>query len=226
MTHATACLAVLLAAVIAPAARAADRPVWPGRAWETATPESQGLSAAALDAAAAHAERAGGGSGCIVRHGFLVKEWGDANRKADIKSATKGVLGETLLGVAVDAGLVGVDDLAAKHYPAIGTEVPANRRDWLDAITVRHLATMTAGFDDGRPPKLTYRPGTSGFYSNDGANMLAELLTLRFRDDLAAVVKRKVMDPIGVPPEEWAWRTNSYRAKRSTAWRAASSPRA
>ena len=72
---------------------------------------------------------------------------------------------------------------------------------------------MTAGFDDGRPPKLTYRPGTSGFYSNDGANMLAELLTLRSQEDLSAVLKRRVMDPIGVPPEEWAWRANSYREK-------------
>ena len=43
--------------------------------------------------------------------------------------------------------------------------------------------------------------------------MLAELLTLRFNEDLAAVLKRMVMDPIGVPPEEWAWRENCYRAK-------------
>ena len=45
---------------------------------------------------------------------------------------------------------------------------------------------MTAGFDDGRPPKLVYQPGTDGFYSNDCSNMLAELLTLRFGEDLAA----------------------------------------
>ena len=122
-------------------------------------------------------------------------------------------MGTTLLGLAVDAGLVELDDPAVKHYPAIGAERPDNPRDWLAEITIRHLATMTAGFDDGRPPKLVYRPGTDGFYSNDGANMLAELLTLRFNEDLAAVFKRKVMDPIGVPPAEWKWRENAYRAK-------------
>ena len=188
------------------------RPAWPAARWETATPESQGLSSSAVDAAAAYAGTHGG-SGCIIRHGYLVKEWGDPHKLADIKSATKGSLGATALGLAVDRGLVGLDDPAVRHDPTIGAERPGNSRDRLGEITVRHLATMTAGFDDGRPPTLIYRPGTDGFYSNDGANMLAELLTLRFREDLAAVVKREVMDPIGVPASEWHWRENVYRPR-------------
>lgn len=192
---------------------AAQPVIWPGREWARATPESQGLSSSELDDAAGYAEKYGGGSGCVVRHGYLVKEWGDPAMLADIKSATKGVAGATLLGLAFDAGLVKLDDLAVKHYPNLGREGPGNRRDWLAEITLRHLATMTAGFDDGRPPTLFYRPGTAGFYSNDGANMLAELLTLRFKEDLAAVLKREVMDRIGVPASEWTWRENAYRAK-------------
>jgi CubicO group peptidase (beta-lactamase class C family) len=192
-------------------ALAAD--VWPEKDWATATPASQGLSAAGLDEAAAYAEKYGGGSGCVIRHGHVVKEWGSATTRWDIKSATKGSLGATTLGLAVDAGLVKLDDLAQKHYPAIGTEKPENDKDWLKEITVRHLATMTAGFDDGRPPKLVYRPGTKGIYSNDTSNMLAELLTLKYGEDLSAVFKRQVMDPIGVPPDEWRWRANQFRAK-------------
>jgi CubicO group peptidase (beta-lactamase class C family) len=196
-----------------PGAPVARQAVWPGREWETATPESQGLAAAALDAAAAYAEEYGGGSGCVIRHGYLVKEWGNPRNLADIKSATKGVAGTTLLGLAVDAGLVKLDDPAVKHDPGIGANNAGNPQGWLAAITIRHLATMTAGFDDGRPPKLVYRPGTDGLYSNDGSNMLAELLTLRFGEDLATVLKREVMDPIGVPPGEWRWRENVYRAR-------------
>jgi CubicO group peptidase (beta-lactamase class C family) len=187
--------------------------IWPEKDWATATPTSQGLSAAELDEAAAYAEKHGGGSGCVIRHGYLIKEWGSATTRWDIKSATKGTLGATTLGLAVDAGLVKLDDLAQKHYPAIGTEKPENSADWLKEITVRHLATMTAGFDDGRPPRLVYRPGTKGTYSNDTSNMLAELLTLKFREDLSAVVKRQVMDPIGVPADDWRWRANQFRAK-------------
>jgi CubicO group peptidase (beta-lactamase class C family) len=200
-----------IALACAGAAAAAD--IWPGKDWDTATPASQGMSAAGLDEAAAYAERHGGGSGCVVRHGYLVKEWGSPTTRWDIKSATKGSLGTTCLGLAVDAGLVKLDDLAQKHYAAIGTEKDENDADWLKEITVRHLATMTAGFDDGRPPKLVYRPGTKGIYSNDTSNMLAELLTLKYGEDLSAVVKREVMDPIGVPADEWRWRANQVRSK-------------
>src|SRR5262249_5297583 len=172
--------------------------------WPTATPESQGLSAAGLDAAADYAQKHGGASGCVVRHGHLVKEWGDPKARADIKSATKGSVGATLLGLAVDAGLVKLDDRAQKHYPKIGAEKEENAaKGWRDKITVRQLATMTAGFDDGRPPLLAYEPGTKGVYSNDTSNMLAELLTLRFNDDLRTVLKDKVMGPLGVAEAEW-----------------------
>jgi CubicO group peptidase (beta-lactamase class C family) len=196
------------------AAPVAGSTIWPGKAWPTATPESQGMSRSTLDDVAGYAEKSGGGSGCVIRRGYLVKEWGDPEKLADIKSATKGAVGATLLGLAVDRGLVKLDDLAIRHYPSIGAPGTAgNRRDWLAQITIRHLATMTAGFDDGRPPKVVYRPGMSSIYSNDSANMLAELLTLRFGDDLAAVFKREVMDPLGVPPSEWKWRANVYRPK-------------
>jgi CubicO group peptidase (beta-lactamase class C family) len=199
-----------------PPSAAADRQdgTWPEREWPTATPESQGLSADSLDALAAYARKYGGGSGCVVRHGRLVKEWGDPAARADVKSATKGAVGTTLLGLAVDAGLVRLDDRARRHYPALGGEKKENAATgWLDRITVRQLATMTAGFDDGRPPLLVYPPGTKGIYSNDTSNMLAELLTIRFGEDLRAVLKRKVMAPLGVRDAEWAWRDNQFRAK-------------
>ncbi|MCH8219013.1 MAG: hypothetical protein IH892_19820, partial [Planctomycetes bacterium] len=51
--------------------------VWPEQQWEQASPESQGMSGEKLDAAAHYALSAGGGSGCIIRGGYLVKEWGD-----------------------------------------------------------------------------------------------------------------------------------------------------
>ena len=125
----------------------------------------------------------------------------------------QGSPGATALGLALEDKLVELDDPARKYLPEIGTEPPGNSPQWLGAITVRQLATMTAGFDDGRPPKLVYRPGTSGIYSNDTANMLAELLTVRFGEDLAAVLKRRVFDPIGVVAADWRWRENRYRAK-------------
>lgn len=194
--------------------RSEEAPLWPETGWEERPPESQGLSSSGLTIAADYAQEYGGGSGCIIRCGYLVKEWGSRSALADIKSATKGSVGTTLLGLAADAGLLKLDDRARDHYPALGAEKPENAAaGWLGEITIRQLATMTAGFDDGRPPKLVYRPGYSGIYSNDTSNMLAELITLKFNRDLAAVLKEKVMDSIGVAPSEWAWRDNDFRPK-------------
>jgi CubicO group peptidase (beta-lactamase class C family) len=204
----------LIVSLLVLAAASGAAAEWPGVEWKTATAESQGMSAAGLEAAAAYTQKHGGGSGCVIRNGLLVKEWGSPTKRADIKSATKGAIGATVLGLALDSGLVKIDDRAQLHYPAIGAELSSNvAAGWLREITVHHLATMTAGFDDGRPPKLVRRPASGGQYSNDTTNMLAELLTLRFKEDLAVVLKREVMDPIGVPAGDWAWRENSYRPK-------------
>ena len=207
---------LLTALLLFPGVSASNRTqaatIWPGRAWETASPASQGLSQEGLDAAANYASASGGGSGCVIRGGYLVKEWGDPQKRADIKSCTKGSLGATALGLALDRNLVDWDDRANTHYRGLGRGVAANAETgWLDNITIRHLATMTAGFDDGRPPQLAYRPGTSGIYSNDSANLLAELLTIKFNEDLYTLMKREVMDPIGVSASDWKWRNNSYR---------------
>src|SRR5690348_7082655 len=91
---------VLVVATLAPARAWAWAGVWPGKDWAAAAPESQGMSAAGLDAVAAHSQDHGGVSGCVVRHGYLVKEWGPTSTRVDIKSATKGAFGATALGLA------------------------------------------------------------------------------------------------------------------------------
>ena len=101
--------------------------VWPDASWATSSPEEQGMSQEGLDAAAAYAQEYGGVSGCVVRHGYLVKEWGSPAALADIKSAAKATVGTTVLGLAVDDGLIALDDRAQKHYPTIGAETPETR---------------------------------------------------------------------------------------------------
>jgi CubicO group peptidase (beta-lactamase class C family) len=200
-------------ATILSVSRLARADVWPGTEWAASTPERQGMSGAALDQAVDYSQRHGGASGCVIRHGYLVKEWGSPTALADIKSATKGAFGATVLGLAVDAGLVRLDDKARLYSPQLGGDRTENRGDWLGEITLRHLATMTAGFDDSRPAKLVNRPGTSGTYSNDTANLLADLLTLKYGEDLESVMRREVTGPIGISPSTCLWRDNQYRSK-------------
>ena len=55
----------------------------------------------------------------------VIKTDKDPKNLADIKSATKGSFGATALGLAIDRGLVKLDDLAQKYYPTLGTEKPS-----------------------------------------------------------------------------------------------------
>ena len=158
--------------------RAADPNVWPGQAWQTTTGEPGTFRRGArrrrgVCRNTAAAAAASSGTATSSRSGAIRRSWPTSSRRPRGRRGDPPRVGRR-------PGLVKLDDAAMKHYPTIGGRESDNFPDRLAEITIRHLATMTAGFDDGRPPKLVYRPGTDGFYSNDCANMLAELFTLRF----------------------------------------------
>ena len=164
-------------------------------------------------AAAAYAAKSGGGSGCIIRRGYLVKEWGDPENWPTSSPRPRASWGRPSSGLAVDSGLVALDAPAVKHYPRSASPASTTPRDRLAEITVRQLATMTAGFDDGRPPKLVYRPGHRRLLFERLLEHAGGAADPAVRRRPGRVLKRQVMGPIGVPPSEWKWRENVYRAK-------------
>jgi CubicO group peptidase (beta-lactamase class C family) len=184
---------------------------WPSPDWPVATPAEVGLNAARLDEARDYALSAGG-SGLVVRHGKAVLRWGDQRQRYDIKSATKS-FGATMLGVAIKDGKVALDTPARRCHPTVGVPPASNTETgWLERITVRHLATQTAGFEKpGGYGRLLFEPGTHWFYSDAGPNWLAECLTLTYRRDLADVMFERVFTPLGIGRDDLQWRNNQYR---------------
>ena len=148
----------------------------------------------------------------MIYHGKLVMEWGDQTARYDLKSSSKS-FGVTALGLALKDGLVHLDDPAVKLHPTFGTPPESNSATgWLEHITLRHLATQTAGFEKpGDYEKLDFAPGTAWLYSDGGPNWLAECLTLAYRRDLNDVLFERVFGPIGITPADLQWRKNSYR---------------
>ena len=185
--------------------------IWSGREWSTVTPEEAGLEPSRLVQASAYA----GGAGMVVRAGQVAFAWGDTTAVYHIQSATKSI-GAIALGLAIADKRIHIDDPAVRHHLSLGVPPEANRETgWLDRITVRHLATMTAGFaKDGGYTGLLFQPGTMWAYSDGGANWLGECLTLAYRRDLAALLAERVFRPLGIRPEELIWRDNAYRADR------------
>ena len=210
MARAFCLVAVLLAGV--PLVRVhADEPVFPAEQWLEQEAAESGLDPKLLEQAREYA-LTGGGSGVIIHRGRAVLKWGDQRKRYDLKSTTKS-LGATLLGVALLDGKVKLDDLVVKHHPSFAVPPESNRgTSWIEKITLRHLATQSAGFEKpGGYEKLSFEPGTRWQYSDGGPNWLAECLTLAYREDLDKIMFSRVLTPIGVTRDDFVWRKNQYR---------------
>ncbi|GJM44369.1 MAG: hypothetical protein DHS20C21_12110 [Gemmatimonadota bacterium] len=187
--------------------------VWPTTGWATSTPEAQGMDSALL-AQARDFALTGAGSGIITRGGYSVMTWGSQSSRRELKSATKSI-GITLLGLAIDDGLVALEDSALGHYADFGTPPAANETTgWLADITFRDLATHAAGFDKaGGYIALENAPGTTWQYSDGGANWIADVLTVRFAEDLHDVLFGRVLTPLGITTNDFRWRDHASRSE-------------
>lgn len=187
--------------------------VWPTQGWHTATPAEMGMDQLSLEQARDYA-LTGSGSGMITRGGRLVMAWGSPTDLYDMKSTTKSI-GATVLGLALQDGLVQLDAPAQLYLPEAGTPPEENlQTGWLGDITLLQLATHTAGFEKtGRFGQLLFEPGTAWSYSDGGANWLADLLTVTYSKDLKSLMLSRVFAPLGITEEEFTWRNNTYRGR-------------
>ncbi|MCF8023997.1 MAG: serine hydrolase [Desulfobacteraceae bacterium] len=151
------------------------------------------------------------GSGIIMRGGKTVYQWGDIDKLHDLKSISKSI-GISALGLALDDGLVELDDKAIKHFPDFDKRKENNGLNKAGEITLFHLATHTAGFDKpGGDPPLLFMPGSSWAYSDGGPNWLADILTCKYQKDLKEVMFERVFSRIGITRNDLTWRENAYR---------------
>lgn len=182
--------------------------IYPGATWATATPAEMGLDPNKLNQAVNYA----GGSGYIIRGGKVVRSWGNDTTLYDMRSTTKSI-GSIATALAIADGKLSLDDRAQQRHPSFANPPASNASTgWVPGITLRHLATHTAGFDkDGGYTSLLFKSGTKWSYSDSGANWLAEITTLAHGQDLNTVLFNRVFTPIGIKSSDLTWRANQYR---------------
>ncbi len=146
----TLCLSPAKAADSSPAA---GERTYPGANWEVRTPDAVGLEPLRVDAIAEIL----GGRGCIVRHGYLVKTWGDQAQRGDWMSSSKPLL-STLLFFAIQEGKVDSVDARIKGW---GWDLSAKD----ESMTFHHLANMISGY--ARPEE----PGAAWAYNDYAINL-------------------------------------------------------
>jgi CubicO group peptidase (beta-lactamase class C family) len=109
------------------------RLVFPGKEWKEQPAEALCRNAGALE----QFTEAVGGSGVIIKNGYLIKTWGDPAGRIKWASATKPVF-STLLFFAAHEGRVEIDG----KINALMPELQGKDQE----ITFYHLANMTSGY--------------------------------------------------------------------------------
>ncbi|MDE2265669.1 MAG: serine hydrolase [Alphaproteobacteria bacterium] len=156
-------------------------------------------------------------NGIIIRHGYIVAEWGDTHAVDMTHSATKTFL-SSVAGVAFDRHLIrSVNDRVIDYVqPTPDFMLPHNQ-----PITWDEMLRQTSGWvgtmwgkpwwadRPGKNPwdELAAGPppvGTQWKYSDVRVNALADALTYLWKRPLPAVLKQYVMDPIGAS-DTWHW---------------------
>ncbi|SEJ60963.1 CubicO group peptidase, beta-lactamase class C family [Cyclobacterium xiamenense] len=202
--------------------------VFPGEHWALASPESQGLHSGRLTEAIRYLEENSGSDGVkellIVRNGYLVWEGEAVDKVHGVWSVTKSFT-STALGLLIADGKASLATLAHEIAPDMGEHYPQ--------VTLAHFATMTSGYRaEGDEPRglYTHGPSTTPFipgpplftppgskyaYWDSAMNQFAYILTQMAAEPLDALLKRRLLDPIGMNPDQWHWgdfgETGGYR---------------
>ena len=155
-------------------------------------------------------------TGLVVRHGYIVAEWGDPSRVDMTFSVTKSFL-STVVGVAHDRGLI--RDVANRVEPDV--PIPEFQSAHNRKVTWEHLLRQTSDWEGtlwGKPDwadrpqgepstwltRPRHEPGTVYKYNDVRVNVLALAALHVWRRPLPQVLREEVMDPIGASPT-WRW---------------------
>jgi CubicO group peptidase (beta-lactamase class C family) len=152
----------------------------------------------------------------MLRHGKVIGEWHAAPYQAEqmhtLYSASKTVTAMAV-GLAVDDGLLTVDDKVSKH---LRDKMPATLSPALDSLTVRNLLMMAAG----REPDLTIPEGEAdwltawfaGNFSGVGqrftydsmcTHALAMIVTRVTGRPMLEYVRERIFTPLHITEADW-----------------------
>ncbi|MGI9066584.1 MAG: serine hydrolase domain-containing protein [Pyrinomonadaceae bacterium] len=217
----------------------------PGDAWQHKQAEAVGLDSVMLDQAVSYAKTQastvpsdfstqvetfgrvlgplpktrGETNGMIIRHGYIVAEWGDTNQVDPTYSVAKSFL-STLAGLAVDRGMIKSVQDPVKKYVSDGYDSPHNAKvTWEEHLqqTSEWEGTMwgkksdflgTEEFGRGqRKPRALKEPGEYWEYNDVRINRMSLSLLEVWQKPLPRVLKDEIMDPIGA---SHTWQYHGY----------------
>jgi CubicO group peptidase (beta-lactamase class C family) len=198
--------------------------------WGYATPESQGMDPARLEAMRDDLMAHNTSRLLVIRNDNIVLSVGSLTSKHMTASMAKALVGGVSTAIVLNDELLpaGLNTLVKNYVPQWAGDP---QKSW---ITVRHLGSHTSGLEDadqGDPgwestfwnnrssdePFILSRdvcplqftpPGSGNQYSNPGIAMLSFPLTAVIQGgphtNIRTLLRERVMRPIGIPDTEWS----------------------
>ena len=156
-------------------------------------------------------------NGIIVRHGYIVAEFGDTKAADPVYSVAKSFL-STVASLAVERGLIkDLNDPVFKYVSDGGYDSEHNRKitwknhlqqesEWEGTLWGKNANFIGAEqFGAGEhKPRAIHEPGSFYEYNDVRINRLSLSLLRLFGAGLPEVLKAEIMDPIGAS-QEWHW---------------------
>jgi CubicO group peptidase (beta-lactamase class C family) len=195
-----------------------------------ATPESQGISSAGLQAlyAEADAERLGIHGLMVLRHGKVVAEGWWAPYTADdpheLYSLSKSFT-STAIGLLQAEGRINIHDKLLSFFP---DEVPPNASDNLKNMRLRDLLMMSTGQQgedvdrisigaaDGSGTRqflaapVKQRPGTLFYYNTPASYMLSATVQKVTGQTVRDYLVPRLFEPLGIATPDWDLTPEGY----------------
>jgi len=234
--------AVLVTALVALQAQTAKTYFPPPGQWQKKAPAEVGMDAAKLQQAVEYAQSHGSSwdfekdqvrtfgvplgplpkqraatNGIILRHGYIVAQFGDTKAADPVYSVAKSFL-STVASVAVERGLIkDVNDPVFKYVNDGGYDSEHNRKitwrnhlqqesEWEGTLWGKNANFIGAEqFGAGeRKPRAIQEPGSFYEYNDVRINRFSLSLLRLFGAGLPDVLKAEIMDPIGAS-QDWHW---------------------
>lgn len=189
---------------------------------QRSTPESQGIASTAIlqfvEAVESQVHELH--SFMLLRHGNVVAEgwWSPCRREIPhmLFSLSKSFT-STAVGLAVTEGRFSVDDLVMSFFP---DEAPPRVSDYLAAMRVRHLLSMSTGHaedttghmferSDGNWIKaflevpVLHEPGTHFLYNSGATYLLSAIVQKMTGMKLIDYLKPRLFEPLGIGNASW-----------------------
>lgn len=160
----------------------------------------------------------------VIRHGMIVAEryYGSftESTRSEIYSCTKSFI-STLIGIALDRGLLGSIDQPVLDF--FSDRAFENIDERKQAMTIRHLLTMTSGltweesdatymqlYGSSDWPKtildkpMEFQPGTQFEYNSGASHLLSTIIQKSTGMNTADFARANLFEPLGITGFQWS----------------------